>query len=642
MKLERLFERVTIGSTGLQNRLVMPAMGNGFNNEDGTVSDRAINYYCRRAEGGVGLVISELISIDPLGDSAPNCLRIYDEKYLQRLSRLAAEVKKHGARIAAQLNHAGRQAPPQLIRGKPVSSSPIPAPSREVPRELTKVEIKRLVGAFIKGAEKARQAGFDGVELHCAHGYLIWQFLSSLCNRRADEYGEKLSDRCRFVEEIIIGIRERFSGGFPVIVRISGSDFVEGGLSIQESCIIAKRLESAGANAIHVSGGSWNSPHWMIQPMLMPRGCLVELAKAIKGEVSVPVIAVGRINDPELAESIVQEGKADLIAMGRGLLADPDMPEKARTGRLEDIRKCIACNFCIGERVRGRSLACAVNPELGRESESRAGFIPKARDRRKIVVVGAGPAGLEAARVASLRGHDVTLLEAKEKIGGQLNLAAKASYKHELRNLALYYETQLRKCGVKVKLETIASASLIQQSTPDAVVIATGAVPLSPTISGADQGNVYGAWDILEERAQPSGKVLVVGGGSVGCETADFIRSKGNEVIILEALDDIANDAEPFVKAPLKEKLVRDGIKVITGARVKGIDGSRINYENKEEADQWIEADSVVIALGSKSAKDLFESLGATGLNYEAIGDCVTPRRIHNAIAEGSELGRKI
>ncbi len=637
--MQKLFTNIQLGNVPIKNRIVMPAMGSGFGNDDGGPSEQTRNYYLRRAIGGAGLIIVELTSIDPLGNAGPKSLRIYEDKIIDRYIQLTEELKQGGAHIAIQLNHTGRQANSHIIHTQPVCPSPSPVSANsEVPRELTNNEIKSLVEAFINGARRAKKAGFDAIELHGAHGYLIWQFLSPLCNKRKDEYGGNTNGRTRFALEIVRGIKQELGKDFPVIFRISGSDFLDGGLTLNETKIIARLLEEAGIDTLHVSGGNWGAMQWMIQPMTLPRGCLVHLAEVIRKEVTIPVITVGRINDPMLAESILQEEKADMVAMGRGLLADPDLPMKASEGNFEDIRKCVACNICIHQRLKGSPLACMINPEVGREKD----FMKKPDRCREILVIGGGPAGLEAARVAKLRGHDVTLCEKDDRLGGQVNLATKAPYKEEMKSIVPYYTTQLKKLGATVELGKEVTLALVETIEPDAVVLATGSIPSLPDIPGIEQDNVFSARDVLEEKVKISGKVVIIGGGHVGCETAEFLWSKGISSTILEMLEDVLMDMEPIGKPLLIKRLDEHVILTVVGSKVINIKKNQITYSNRNGHESSIEADYFIFATGTASENDLMRPLEQKGFDVYVVGDCVKPRDILSATSEGAEVGRKL
>ncbi len=637
--MDKLFTTFQAGKLLLKNRIVMPPMGTGFGNADGTPSEITENYYKRRADGGAGLIIVELAAVDPMGRSSAQTLTIYEVRVIDSFSRLSEKIKQCGACVAVQLNHAGRLANPNVIKAKPVCPSPSPvAPKSEPPRELTKSEIKNLVEAYVRAAGRAKAAGFDAVEIHGAHGYFIWQFLSPLCNKRDDEYGGSTERRVKFAEEIVKAIKQEYGKEITLSFRMSGSDFVEGGLTLEETKVMARILEMAGVDILHVSGGSFAAPHWMIQPMAMPQGCLAHLAEGIRKAVHIPVIAVGRINDPQIAESILQEEKADLVAMGRGLIADPDLPKKAMDGHPEEIRKCVADNTCIHQRFKGFPLACMVNPEVGREKE----FLKYTNRPRKVLVIGGGPAGLEAARIAKIRGHDVTLWEKKGSIGGQLSLASKAPYKKEIENVLFYYRNQMDKLGIKVELNKIASPDEVKRFGPEAIIVGTGSAPCTPDIPGIDQSNVVQARDVLDDKVKISGKAVIIGGGHVGCETAEYLSNQGVSLTILEMLDDILLDMEPIGRPIVKKKIIDHGVRIILKGKAKKIEKNRVIYAEQEGAESSIDADFFILATGAVSENRILKIMEGENSDVYGIGDCVKPRDIYNATWEGATAALRI
>jgi len=508
--MEKLFQPIFINSLHLKNRLIMPTLDPGFAGEGGRVNQRLIDYLIRRARGGISFIMVGPAVFDPRGVSGTFEYRIYLEEILEGLFRLVEALHRCGIPVGLQLHHAGRQANPELIEGSPVAPSAISCPVRKfAPRALTVPEIEEIVWQYGIYARKIKEAGFDAVEVHGSHGYLIGEFLSPYANARTDHYGGNLENRSRFAREVVREVRRNVGQDFPIFFRIPGEEHVPGGLTQEETPLIARKMEEAGADAIDVSAGNYRAAEWIVPPMTLPQGCNLPAARAIRLKVKIPVIVAGRINGPELAEEILQEGGADLIAMGRGLLADPDLPRKAQEGRLKEIRRCIACNVCIESLFQEKEIVCTVNPEVGREAEWE---IKPALSPKKVMVVGGGPAGMEAARVAKMRGHQVTLFEEANQLGGQIKAAFQTSYKRELKGIIEYYEAVLKDLGVEICLQTKVTPDFAQAWKPDAVVIATGAVPLSPPIPGAQLTHVVQALDILLGKVEMGGRLRSSGG----------------------------------------------------------------------------------------------------------------------------------
>jgi 2,4-dienoyl-CoA reductase-like NADH-dependent reductase (Old Yellow Enzyme family)/thioredoxin reductase len=643
VKLVKLFEPVKIGKMELKNRIVMPPMTTSFASEMGTVTQRLVDYYAERAKGGVGLIIVEATSVDsPLGRLFPTSLSVDRDLYIPGLNDLAESVQAYGAKIALQLVHAGRQTTLAATEGQqPVSSSDAPS---SVPgmraRALSGQEVKGMVEKFAEGARRAKVAGFDAVEIHGAHGYLIAQFLSPYINRRTDEYGGDLEGRTRFALEVAQRTRDKVGDDFPLIFRISGDEFIRGGLTLEDTKAISKMMQRY-VDAVHVSAGLRETAYRATQPMALPRGCLVPLAEGIKRAVEVPVIAVGRINDPILAEEILSQGKADLIAMGRALIADPEMPRKAMEGRLEDIRRCIACVRGCSERLmQGLRISCDVNAAVGRERDC---VIAPAVRRKRVTVVGGGPAGMEAARVAAVRGHAVVLYEKERKLGGQLNLSIKPPHKEEIQGLIDYLTGQLRALKVRVVLGKEVDGSSVLAGKPDAVVLATGSVPVEPNVSGLNLAHTVNAWDVLGGKAVIKGRrVVVVGGGMVGCEIAELVAGKGKRVSVVEMLKDIAVDVPSRARLLLLERLAELRVEVQTNLKVVEVTREGVVAEDRDWNRHVIPADTVVFALGSRANNKLVGSLRGRVPELYLVGDCARPRKIFEAIHEGSHVARQI
>lgn len=637
MKYEKLFEPIKIGKMVLKNRLLMPPMDSKYGSETGGITQRHIDFLAERAKGGVGLIIVENLAIEwPRGQTTPPATRIDEKRFVAGLNDLAEAVQAHGAKIAVQITHAGRQTNLEATLGQElISCSDVPhIGSGTKPRPLTVEEIEELTEKFAKAAERVKNAGCDAVEIHAAHGYLLSSFLSPFTNKRTDQYGGSLENRMRFLLEIIERTRGKVGGDFPILVRMNGSDFVEGGLTIDESKLVAQRLEEAGVDAIDVSVAMYESAKWMFPSMMMPDACNVHLAEEIKKRVSIPVIAVGKISNPELAEEILREGRADLVAMGRALLADPELLKKVAEGREEEIRPCIYCNQgCLGRIVQALRMRCSVNAAVGREREYE--IIP-ALKAKNVLVIGGGPAGLEAARVASLRGHEVTLCEKDDALGGQLILASAAPFKADIKKFIRYLASEVKRLNVDVRLGEEVSVERVAEMVPDAVVVATGAVPMIPDIPGVEGKSVLTAHDVLAGAGNIGDRVVVAGGGQVGCEVAAFLAEKGKRVIIVEMLDDVALDADFTTKIFYDGRFEEHGVALLTGSRISEIRETGVVVIGKDLGQRFIEADTVVLALGSRANGGLAEELEGRVQELYTVGDCVEPRTILEAVTEGS------
>lgn len=655
--LNSLFNAVRIGSMEVKNRIVMPPMVTLFAGLDRGVTDRLIDYHVERARGGVGMIIVESTDVDPLGVRPSPRLGIFKDNFITGLNRLAEAVKPYGVRIGLQLGHPGRQAKWVGDGLSPVAPSPLMcrfegrSSDAKKPRELSLEEIRGLVEKFSDGALRAKRAGFDLVEVHGAHGYLINQFMSPYTNKRTDQYGGDPEGRMRFPLEILRAIRKKVGEDFPVGFRINGDDYVEGGLTLEDATVIAGMLEREGASTIHVSGGMYESilsdtrKMSMVQPMCVPKGCFVHLGEEVKKAVDLPVIVVGRVNDPVLANDIIKSGKADLVSMGRALIADPQLPAKAKEGRLEEIRKCIACNRCVTRMGEFLSIKCSINADVGRERQYR---IEKAPVSKKVMVVGGGPAGMEAARVAALRGHTVSLYEKGERLGGQLLLSTKPPFKGEIENLTQYLSHQLRKLGVEVLLDTEAKPEMIDALGPDFLILATGSTPLIPTLPGINSGHVVTAHRILEEGVgllEGKENVVVVGGGMVGCETAEFIweESHGQKgIVIVEMLMELASDVDPSEREFLIQRLREKGIEARLNVKADEITEDGLVTLDKEGKRHLVKGEAIVLAMGAETERNLAASLEEKGASYWTIGDCRDPGKIFDAIHEAAHIARQI
>ena len=636
--LDRVFSPLAVKSLTLKNRLVMPPMYTAFGTERGVLTERLLDHYVTRAKGGVGLIIQEATAVRPEGQGMPRWLGIWDDSYVPGWKELVGAVHAGGAKMAIQLHHAGRQTTAELIGQQPVAPSAFtcsmyPNP----PRVLSVPEIVELEDAFAAAAARAIRAGYDAIELHGAHGYLIEQFMSPLSNLRQDEYGGDMDGRLRFVRNVLAKVRRVVGPDFPLCVRISADEYMPGGLTLADSQSIVPQLIAAGADMIHVSAAIRAAGPITSAPMATPRGHLLHLAAGVKQVSTAPVIAVGRIVDVEMAEDVLRSGKADLVAMGRALLADPELPNKAMQGRLEDIRHCLGCH----QGCRVWPISCLVNAEVGRERELR---LTPAATVKKVVVVGGGPGGLEAARVAALRGHQVTLFEQESALGGRLRAGMVAPGKQDLGRLVDYLEGQVRKLGVELRLGQTATAAAVGGLGADAVIVATGGLPIVPERPGMDRPHVVIAEDVLLRDAPVGQTVVVMGAGMTGCEVAEYLAAKGRRVTIVTRVarvDEIATDVPSGPRSLLMARLRELGVEILTGTALEEV-GQREVLVSRGEERAWLPADSVVLAQGYRPNQELAGQLGGTGVALHMIGDAAACRTAMEAVREGSEIGRQI
>ncbi|MHB8779832.1 MAG: oxidoreductase [Candidatus Geothermincolia bacterium] len=667
--MSRLFTPIKIRDLEIRNRIVMTAMHLNYTPE-GKVTPQLVGFYEERARGGAGLLMVGGCIIDDW--SGPGWMvDLRDDSLIEGHAGLVQAVKAHGARVGCQLYQAGRYAHSFSIGGREAlaPSAVYTRFTRETPKEMTSDDIAMVIGNFAAAARRAKDAGYDLVEILASAGYLISQFLSPVTNQRSDSYGGELGNRMRFGLEVADAVRAAVGPDFPVSCRVAGSDYVEGSHTNRESALFAAELERHGVDAINVTGG-WHESRVPQLTMAVPRAGLAYLAAGIKDNVSIPVIGCNRINDVFVAEEMLRDGMADMIGMARAIIADPSMPLKAQEGRFDEIIHCIGCNQgCFDHVFYLQAVTCTVNPRAGHELEPAPGA---AERRKKIAVVGGGAAGMKAAATAAARGHKVSLFERDAFLGGQLNLASAPPGREEFDTAAEDLENQLLACDVDVFTEAEVTAGELAAQGFDAVIVATGAEPLVPPIPGLDLPHVVGAWDVLAgDAAVPGKNVVVVGGGAVGSETALFISEIGSisgdtlkflmlnkgesvdslqrlaahgskNVTVVEMLDKVCADVGISTRWTLLQDMEHAGISSIPNAVAKRIEPGRVVVEVAGE-ERVLPAETVVVACGSRPVgQDLYDELVKAGIESYLIGDAKQARKALDAIAEGVEIGGQI
>lgn len=635
-----LFRPGSIGSLELPNRIVMAPMGTGYADDSGAVTDQLIAYHVARADGGVGLNITEHTAVAKSGLTSPTMLALYDDGHVPGFRRLCEAVHEAGGRIAVQLNHGGRQAD-VATAGEAAAPSRFPTPSGSgTARSLSIDEIGEIVTAYGQAAGRGQAGGADGVEVHMAHGYLGASFLSPLTNQRDDEYGGDTVRRCQFAREVFAEIRRICGADFPLWCRISADEFMEGGMNLPEARRVAPLLVEAGAQAIHVSGCVGETARFASAPYYAPYCNLAHLAEGIKEVVDVPVIGVGRVLRPDQAEGLLAGGACDFVAVGRALLADPDWAEKAKRGQSGEIRPCIGCNIgCLHRRMEPVGVCfCLTNPRTGRENRWPASA-PRTRSPRKALVIGGGPGGMAAASTLARAGHSVELWEARQNLGGAYALACVPPGKADLRPFLDYQVRELGRAGVRVQTGIEATAEKVKALAPDIAIVATGAEqPPVEAFPGATPSTTVLAEDVLGGACSPGERVAVVGAGRTGAETAHHLADAGHLVTLVEAGPRIDEDIPSSVRAFLEERLVALGVRVLTSTEAVQVisAGVAVVPADGNKASE-IRADNIVLALPRRPRAWLAVELEEAGIpSVEVIGDARRPRSAQEAIYEGT------
>jgi 2,4-dienoyl-CoA reductase-like NADH-dependent reductase (Old Yellow Enzyme family)/predicted dinucleotide-binding enzyme len=646
--LPHLFCPIQIGNLTVKNRLMMSAMSINFGVDHHChVTDPLIAYFVERAKGGAGMMLVGGGSVHPGGQELPDLPQMYEDGCIPALRHMVDQVKPYGARFGVQLMHGGRQS----YLPEKVAPSAIPAPAvvKGEVRALTVAEIRDLVACFGDAAGRCREAGFDFVELHGAHGYLINQFMSPNANVRADEYGGSFENRTRFLFQILADIQAKAGADFPVGIRINGNDYMAGGWELTDALTLAPLLEAAGAAYLHMSAGVYGSTELTIPSMYTPQGCFVHLAEAVKQVVGIPVITVGRIKDPLQADQIIADGRADMVALGRSFLADPQYPEKARTGRIDEIRPCVGCCLgCIHAVLAKEPGGCVVNPDVGREylmSSGDAAGEPAESHRSprvRVLVAGAGPAGLAAARECALAGHDVVICDQSDGPGGLLALAAKAPGRGELGDILRFFNRELARLNIRVRYQTPLTRDLLAEVAPHHVALATGSMPQMPVIKGlfTTAMTLVTGVDVLAGTETAGEKVMVLGGGMAGLIVADFLADQGKTVVVLNRKKSFAEEMSSNDRYYLRENLKKKDVTLYKQVAIQAFSSDGVMFTCRGEKQTLSGFDTVVISEKYEPVREMKSLEKNSSARFHLIGDAKSPRHLMYCIAEARELAQ--
>jgi 2,4-dienoyl-CoA reductase (NADPH2) len=666
--VKNLFTPIDIGGMRLRNRIVMPAMHLNYT-ADGQENDRLTGFYEERARGGVALIIIGGCIIDEYS-GARNMINLDHDKFIPGLKKLTDKLHAYDVHIAGQLYHAGAYAHSFLIGRQAIAPSAVPSKfTKEEPREMTKDDIRYTIESYAKAARRVKDAGFDAVEILSCSGYIINQFLSPITNQRRDEYGGDLENRMRFGLEVTEAVRDAVGNDFTVLIRLSGHDFVPGSSTNKEICAFAAELEKHGIDAFNITGG-WHETKVPQLTMEVPRAVFSYLAQGIKHSTSKPVIASNRIHSPVIAEALIRQGSIDLVGFARELIADPELPNKAKEGRLDEIVPCIGCNQgCFDHVFELKPVECMVNPRVSHEFEVSPA-LSAATQPKKVMVIGGGPAGLVAAVTAARAGHKVALYEKTPELGGQMKIAGGLEDRREFETLRASLIVQAQKAGVRIHVNANVSRQLVEKEQPETIIIATGGKPRKPVIPGVDGRNVVQAWDVLTDRVDLGNEIVVIGGGAVGIEVATKIAKIGTlsaealqflfltsaedsitlhelstkgikKVTIIEMLPKIGMDIGLSTRWIALQMLTRYRVNIRTESKVVEITKDSVLVEHDGRTD-LIRCDQVVLAVGTQAENQIIQKLSSSTAQIIVIGDAKSPRKAYDAIHEGFSTGYKL
>jgi len=629
------FSPLRVGPREIPNRLALAPVKTALGGKDGKVSPRHVAYYRRRAEGGAGLIIVEPLFVDPAGREHPRQLGAHVDGVTDGLQRIVDAVHECGSLVFAHLNHAGRAANPKAIGGLPEAPSPVPCPTTgATPKELTPGRIGELIRAYAAAAGRVREAGFDGVELQLGLGYLPAQFLSRRTNTREDAYGYAGENQWRFLDELVVAVRAAIGDAMALTARLSADEKVEGGLGIEDAIELARRLEDTGVHGLHVvTGSACDSPPWYYQHMALPAAVNEGLAARIRSAVSIPVIVAGRLGNPDRIREILEKDIVDAVALGRPLLADPDLPRKMREGREDEIMGCGAClQGCLAKVKAGGPIGCIVNPEIGHEDEPVA---PATAVGERLVIVGGGPAGMQAALSAHRAGYRVILFERSDALGGQFAFAPLTTGKEAMQRPFGALVRAVERSGVEVRTGVEATVKRITEAEPDRVIVATGSQPVIPPIPGLD--NPLTAEQLLTGRREAGRRVLILGGGLVGIEMAEQLARQGSDVVVVELLEEIARDMEAITRKITLKRLEELPVEVHTGTQLVRVEDGEafVVAGDVGEETSLGRFDSVLVSVGHRSHDPLSAELRAAGILVEVLGDARQPGQVFDATQDG-------